>query len=436
MKKVLKRVCIIATSIVCATTMSFHVYADNIDSAKGQLSTMEKQKKEMEEKIAALEKEKGNISTYIEKLDKETSQLEDKITTINGQIEETSALLDETKAELSQAEDTQQEQYEIMKARVKYMFENGNNDYMTMLLECSSLEDLLNKAEYISKISEYDQGLYSRYDTTRQDIEKKKSEVSANLTKLNDLKEELQIKKTGLDTMVANKQKELEKYEANIASNKTTVDAFEKEIEEQEKKVQALIDAERKRQEELRKQREAEKKRQEEERKKKEQQQQQNNSGNSSSGSGSDQGNSNNNEGDDTVSNGKISFRWPLSVSGTITSRFGYRSDPFTGKTSGHNGLDIAAPKGTPILAAASGTVIAAGYQSAMGNYVIVYHNESYSTIYMHASKLKVSVGQQVGKGQTIALVGSTGRSTGNHLHFTVKCNGSYVNPEKYVRRP
>ena len=432
MRKVLKRLFVIATCAVFALSLSFSVYADDIQSAKGQLSTMEKKKKAMEEKIAALEKEKGNISSYIEKLDKQVTDLDAQITTINGQIEETSQLLDKTKAELSEAQKTQQEQYEIMKARVKYMFENGNDDYISMLFNSSSLEDLLNKAEYITKISEYDQGLYNRYDAIRQDIVKKEAEVSANLDKQNTLQQELQIQKDGLDTLVANKEKELKRYEANIESGQASVTAYSKEIEEQEKQVQALIDAEKKRQEEERKRREEEerKKREEEEKKK---QEAQNNNNNSGTNSGDN--NSSNNV-DNTVSNGKISFRWPLNISGTITSRFGYRSDPFTGQTSGHNGLDVAAPKGTPIVAAASGIVISASYQSAMGNHVVIYHDSSYSTIYMHASKLLVSVGQKVSKGQVIAQVGSTGRSTGNHLHFTIKCNGAYVNPEKYVRQP
>ncbi len=437
MKNVMKRAFIIATCAFFAVSISFGVYASDLEGAKGQLSSMEKKKKAMEDKIAALEKEKGNISAYIEKLDKQTAELDEQITALNDQIKETSTLLKKTRTELSNAQNTQQKQYEIMKARVKYVFENGSNDYLTMLLESSSLEDLLNNAEYISKISEYDQGLYTRYDETRQEIVKKEAEVSENLDKLNTLQQELQIQKDGLDTLLTNKQKEVKAYEDNITSNQASVNAYSKEIEKQEQHVQALIDAEKKRQEELRKKQEAEKKRREEEKRRQEEEkknQDQQSSDNNNSG-GSSGGNSSNNDNEDrTEPSGKLSFRWPLSVSGRITSQFGYRSDPFTGYRSYHNGLDIAAPKGTPILAAEDGVVIDASYQSAMGNHVVIYHNASYSTIYMHASVLKVSTGDKVSKGQVIALVGSTGRSSGNHLHFTIKCNGSYVDPEKYIR--
>ena len=99
-----------------------------------------------------------------------------------------------------------------------------------------------------------------------------------------------------------------------------------------------------------------------------------------------------------------------------------------------HNGVDFAAPSGSPILAAADGTVIAAAYSSSMGNYVMIDHGSELYTIYMHASSLLVSTGATVSKGQKIALVGSTGRSTGPHLHFSVRKNGNYVSPWNYLK--
>ena len=441
MKKRWECLFVITLCTVLALSMTFGVQAADIDGTKTQLSTLEKQKKEMEQQIASLEKEKGNVATYIEKLDKQMDGLDKKIKDTNAQVSKTSALLEETRAELSKAKDTQTEQYEIMKARVKYMFENGNEDYFTMLLEADSLEDLLNRAEYINKISEYDQGLYSRYDKTTQTIAKKEAEISKNLEKLNTLKGELDIQKDGLSKLTANKQKELKKYDEKIANNQESMAAYDKEIEEQEKRLQALIEAEKKRQEELRKKQEEERRRKEEERKrreeeeKKKQEQHNNNNSGSNSGNGSNQGTSNN-DNDDIITNGKISFRWPLRVRGRITSQFVNRINPVTGQAEHHNGLDIGVPKGTPIVAAASGKVLEASYNSARGNYVVIYHNANYTTIYMHASALKVKAGDTVSKGQTIALVGSTGWSTGNHLHFSIKHNGSYVNPQNYVRQP
>ena len=99
-----------------------------------------------------------------------------------------------------------------------------------------------------------------------------------------------------------------------------------------------------------------------------------------------------------------------------------------------HNGVDMAAPSGSPILAAADGTVIAASYSGSMGNYIMIDHGSDIITIYMHASSLGVSVGQEVSAGDRIGSVGSTGRSTGPHLHFGVRKNGAYVNPWTYLK--
>lgn len=118
-----------------------------------------------------------------------------------------------------------------------------------------------------------------------------------------------------------------------------------------------------------------------------------------------------------------------------ISSEFGWRLHPTLKVNKYHNGVDLAAPYATPIYAAYKGTVAGAGYNSSMGNYVMIDHGGGLFTIYMHASKLLVSTGQTVTAGQNIALVGSTGRSTGNHLHFGVRLNGSYVDPMSYISK-
>jgi murein DD-endopeptidase MepM/ murein hydrolase activator NlpD len=126
-------------------------------------------------------------------------------------------------------------------------------------------------------------------------------------------------------------------------------------------------------------------------------------------------------------------FSWPCPSSTTISSEYGNRMHPVLGVYKFHNGIDIAASTGSAIVAAYKGTVVGAGYNSSMGNYVMIDHGDGLYTIYMHASALYVSTGQNVAKGDTIAAVGSTGRSTGPHLHFGVRLNGSYVNPHSYV---
>ena len=116
-----------------------------------------------------------------------------------------------------------------------------------------------------------------------------------------------------------------------------------------------------------------------------------------------------------------------------VTSEFGNRIDPFTGQRRGHTGMDLAVPTGTPIRAALPGTVTAAQYHSSYGYYVMIDHGGGLYTVYMHASSLLVSPGQTVSAGDVIAKVGSTGISTGSHLHFGVSLNGSYVSPWSYL---
>ena len=129
-------------------------------------------------------------------------------------------------------------------------------------------------------------------------------------------------------------------------------------------------------------------------------------------------------------------FNYPIGEGFSITSRFGYRKDPFTGETKFHGGLDIGAPEGTPIIAAANGTVIVANSTDSWGGgygyYVKIKHNETYSTVYAHCSRIAVANGQDVKQGEVIAYVGTTGNSTGNHLHFEVWKDGDRTDPLAY----
>ena len=141
---------------------------------------------------------------------------------------------------------------------------------------------------------------------------------------------------------------------------------------------------------------------------------------------------------DQTPSSNAVStsgFIWPLATAGRISCGFGPRTAPTAGASTYHKGIDIATPTGTIVRAAKAGTVVTATYSASAGNFVAIYHGDGVYTYYMHNSSLRVSVGEKVTRGQTIALSGSTGISTGPHLHFAVYANGSYVNPLNYVSR-
>lgn len=431
-----KRIIAGALIFLFVGSLSVEVMADSIKDAQNQIGSLEQEKQEMEEQLKKLEEEKGNIVTYIEKLDKQLNTLTNKIEKVNTSIDETEKSLATAQEELTQAEQTQVNQYNTMKARIKYMYENGNAEYVEILTNSGSISDLLNRAEYINKISQYDENMYKNYEATKQTIAAKKSEIEANLQELSELNQKLELEKDGVNTLVSEKNRELKKYNTKISDTSTQIDNVANEIEKQEAIVEDLLEQERIRIEQERKAEEERKRKEEEERKKQEalQQQQAGATGNTATNSGSTGNNTSSNT-NSSISNTSSGLRWPLQVAGTITSYFGPRTSPTAGASSYHKGIDLAAPTGTSIVSAGSGTVVTAAYNSGAGNYVMIYHGNSTYTVYMHCSSLKVTKGQEVKSGQVIATVGSTGISTGPHLHFGVSKNGSYVDPLKYVSR-
>ncbi|MBR3771123.1 MAG: peptidoglycan DD-metalloendopeptidase family protein [Clostridium sp.] len=419
LKKGSRKILIIAMVFVFAFSQT--ASATSIQEALDEKKVLESKKAEVENSIKDLEKEKENIIVYIEKLDQKLNKLNGEIQSLKENIEEANGNLDQIKADLENAEETAQNQYDTMKKRIKYMYENGSQDYVEVLLSANSISDFLNRVEYINKINEYDRNLLGKYEETKDLIAKKQVEQEDQIKKLKSMQEELTVEQEGVEKLSAKKTEQLRKKKLAIDSSKKEVSSYESAIAQQEELLEKLLEEERKRQEEeLRKKQEA---------LLQAQQQAQQNANNGSGNGGS------------TDSFGSIvatgnKFRWPLNISGTITSTFGYRTSPTAGASSNHKGIDIAVPQGTSVVAAANGTVTTASYQSAAGNYIMLSHGNGTYTVYMHLSSIKVSVGQTVSQGQVIGLSGNTGVSTGPHLHFGVNVNGSYVNPLNYVSKP
>jgi len=382
------------------------VQADSISDAKKKVEDLKKKKLQLEADLQDLKTSKADILDYIEQLDSKMNALEDEMTDTNNDIDTTNDNLTQTKADLETAREKEAEQYSNMKTRIQYMYENGGEDYVDILLSAGSLSDLLNRSEYIEKISEYDNTMLDRFIAAKEAVQEQETKLEQQLSDLNDYKESLQVEEESVKEVQAAKQEQLEKYNAQIATAKANVSDYESEIDKQEQVVENLLEEQRK---------EAERKAAAEAAAKK---------NHTSTGSS-----------DFNPSASSSGFRWPLGTSGTITCGFGSRSAPTAGASTYHEGIDIGVAYGTPILAAQSGTVTTASYSGGCGNYVMIYHGNSTFTIYMHASRLAVSKGDFVSKGQVIAYVGSTGISTGNHLHFGISINGSYVNPLNYVSR-
>lgn len=405
-------------------------YKNQIEDAKDKKKDLEEKKKELANKLKSLETKKDNVLSYIEGLDKELSDLGAEIAALNEEIDQVNKDLDKTGEDLKEAEKTEKNQYATMKKRIQYMYENGDTSILEVLLSAENIADLLNHMEYVEEITEYDNSLLDRYKESKKKVQKMKKSLEDTLAEKEALGEELKMNQDALENVMKKKQDQLKVYESNISDAEKLSSDYTAQIAQQEALVEDLLEKERKRieEEERKRREEEERKRKEEEERRRQEQLAANNNSNNTSGNSSNSGSAGTNN---NVSAG--GFRWPVPSSNRITCEFGPRKSPTAGASSYHKGIDIGASSGAPIVAAKGGTVVTASYNAAAGYYVMISHGNGVYTVYMHCQKLLVSPGQTVSQGQNIALVGSTGISTGPHLHFAVSVNGSYVNPRKYV---
>lgn len=388
------------TVLLLASLVSAPVYGatkKDVENAKGKISSLEEEKKKTEAAIKELETLKSDTEKYVRSLDAQLDSLDSELSRLENDISAKTKSIEETGVRLEEAGETERQQYESMKLRIKYMYEKGDSSFLDLLLQSESMSELLNRAEYIQKISEYDRKMLDEYVAVKESIARDKAQLETEKTELVALQEKTEAKQASVEALVNEKTAELQKVNSQIGAKTAEAEAYEKDIKAQEDQIKKI---------------EAELKRQEEEAKKK------------AEAAGKTY---------NTVSLGNISFIWPCPASSRITSSFGDRESPTAGASTNHKGIDIGAPTGSNIVAAAGGTVTISTYSYSAGNYVMINHGGGVSTVYMHCSKLLVSVGDTVKKGDVIAKVGSTGYSTGPHLHFGIRQNGTYVNPSKYV---
>ena len=354
-----------------------------IDSIKADISTVEK-------KINELKNTRSNLQTYINQLDRQVNSLAAQISDLEEKIEQKKTEIEEKQQELLEAEAEAEEQYGLMKKRIQYMYEQGSQSFLELLLESESLADMMNRADYAMQMSEYDRQMMNELRKIREAIAEYKAALEAEKEEQEKLLSELEDQKAAVNKAISAKTQEIAAYQSQIDSASGEQSEYQKQLAQQEKlldQIEAQIAA-------------------------------------------AAAANAAENDGD----GGASGFRWPCPASHRITSYFGPRKAPVPGASTYHKGIDIGAATGSSIIASAAGRVTTSKYSNSAGNYVVISHGKGISTVYMHASALYVSVGDVVAQGQTIAAVGSTGYSSGPHLHFGVIVNGSYVNPLNYVK--
>lgn len=368
-----------------------------VEEAKEKASTLEDEKKEIETTLKELEGLKNDAAGYIKNLDATLDSLNKQLNALQSQIGTKEAELETANADLETAKQTMDRQYQDMKLRIQYMYEKGETNYIDLLFKSGDLTQLFNRAEYIRNIAAYDRKMLENFKRSKEEVEQREQVLLAEHEELKAFETAANQKQQDVERLIEKKNAELVNYQNQVSASEGSLADLEKDIAEQEQHIKNMEAEIRKKEEEARKA--AEK-----------------------------AGKTYN-----TVAIGNIKFIWPCPSSSRITSNFGDRESPTEGASSNHKGIDIGAATGNSILAAASGTVTISTYSYSAGNYIMIHHGGGVYTVYMHCSELLVSAGQEVTQGQVIAKVGSTGYSTGPHLHFGIRVDGSYVNPAKYV---
>lgn len=372
--------------------MTIPVQASSIEETKKKGEALEAQK-------STAEAEKKALADQLNKLIAEMDETTAKITAKQEEI----AVKED---ELIQAQIDENNQYESMKKRIKYMYENGNTQFIEILFSSKSIGDFLNNAEYITQISEYDRDMLDEFKATVQRVDDQKKALEGEKAELETLQVQLQEKQDEVSALLAEKAEQISDLEVAIGENAAKLKALQEEAARQQRMREEAAAAAAAAAAAS----------------------QGNSSGGSSSGGSSGGGTA----GPSVAPSGNGALSNPC-PSAYISSEFGGRTSPGGIGSTNHKGRDYAAGAGSPIYAAASGTVTTVAYNGARGNYLVINHGNGLSTLYQHCSEIYVGSGQSVSVGQNIAAVGSTGASTGPHLHFEVWVNGTPVDPRNYL---
>lgn len=373
------------------TSESIREKEREIEKAKEQVSGLKSNLTDVEKLKKELEQSKSDLTAFVQQLDGQLADIQKKIEQYNTMITEKEKEIEETTQELEAAVAQQEEQYAAMKKRIQFMYERSDSFYMETLFGADSISGIVNRADYIEALSRYDREKLDEYVETRKYVELCKEELEAEKQVLDEAKEAVRQEEASVNSLIGEKEAQIVSVSGDIANKEAAIKEYEEMIAQENAEIAALEKAVAEERARL----EAE-------------------------------------NAQARIYNGGM-FAWPCPGYKRISDEYGNRMHPILGVEKFHNGIDLAASTGTPILAAYDGDVVAADYSGSMGNYIMIDHGSGLYTIYMHCSALYVSKGQSVSKGQNIAAVGSTGRSTGPHLHFSVRLNGNYVSPWNYL---
>ena len=399
----LRRVfCVLALSCVMAAAVminagvdmsrSFSAYAAASDSQKqihelqSKLSGIQSDAKKLKEQITAAKSGAANLETEIQNLEYETTLLSTRIKTMETLINQLDVLYEQQGQQIEELSVKEAEEQKIFDNMLRMSYMYGSDTYFHLLFGSENIGDFLSRVDFIVYHFRANNNVLERLSETKASLEKTREEQKNSKDESVVYKSQLEQDKKEYDVKIAEANQKKTQYMADAANAESLYEKKLAETNAINAEIKALYEEQRK----------------------------------------------NNTASSNAAYSGTMGYPLPSSYT-TVSSGFITRTSPISGKTENHNGLDLPAPRGTSIYAADAGKVVIARHSSSWGNYVTIDHGGGIMTLYAHASSLNVTVGQTVKKGDTIAYVGSTGWSTGNHLHFTVYKNGVAVNPASYI---
>lgn len=350
-----------------------------VDKLKNQLSSISAQRQALEKELSALDKQQASMADQIVVLDKKIAAAEEEIELQLDLIATLGQLITVKEAELEQSELKVDEQYELIRMRVRFMAERGNKSYLSILLSAQSFSDFLTRFEVIKAIVNHDNSVFDSFRNACKEVADQKASLEQSYNEAAAQEKKLEDNKKTLESQMAQRESTMAELVAKEAQAKKEYNSIAAEEDKLIKEVRDAVN-------ELAKQESS------------------------------------------VYVGGK--FQWPLpAVNNVVTCVYGMRTHPITGVYKLHTGVDLRAGSGTTIYAANKGKVITSTYNTAYGNYVVIDHGGGVATLYAHMTKRLVSVGETVKQGQKIGTVGSTGYSTGPHLHFEIIKDGDYIDP-------
>lgn len=381
-----------------------------LDALKGQADEIAAQSAALEEQLSANESETQSVIDKKVAIDLRISVTEAEIENVNAQIQQYSLLIAEKQSELEDAMERQEEMNAKYKARLRAMEETGKVSYWSILFKANSFSDLLSRIDSIHEVAEADNRMLKELQALADEIQADRLELEQELTaqeeakaELSQMEQTLQAQRSEADALLLELAAAYDSLSDDYLANEAREDELRQQIIATQLEYEKALSAEEAA-------RLAE--------------QNKNNVAGGGGGSTSSAGS--------TGGGASSGFVSPLNYL-TVTCPYGWRIHPIFGDKRFHTGVDLAANQGDPIYAIASGTVTSATYSDAYGYNVSISHGNGYGSMYAHMTNYVVSAGQYVSQGEVIGYVGSTGWSTGPHLHFEIYVNGATVNPMDYI---